>query len=125
MGATVFSSMPKGGMLSAVLRSMAWGGREVIASQLVGGAVYAAVRDGDKVVGVVGLIEGLSYKLLSEEEGPYYYDAPPEVLDALTPTASPWAMKWREACAARAAENVARWGCDELVTIRPASVLWR
>jgi hypothetical protein len=22
-------------------------------------------------------------------------------------------------------ENVARWGCDELVTIRPASVLWR
>lgn len=22
-------------------------------------------------------------------------------------------------------ERVARWGCDELVTIRPASVLWR
>lgn len=123
MGSTVFSSMPKGGMQLAVLRSMAWGGREIVAYAQVGQAVYAAVRDGSRVVGVVGLIDGLAYKLLSEDEGPYYYDAPADVLAELSPTASPWARKWREACAAAAAERVARPG-DDGVTIRPGSVLW-
>lgn len=30
-----------------------------------------------------------------------------------------------DAPAAPAQENVARWGCDEIATIRPGSLLWR
>lgn len=99
MGQTVFRSMPRGGMLSAVLGAIAWDGREVKASRVVGNVVYAAVRMPDgQVCGVVGVIDGLGYKLMGEEEGPYYYDAPAEVLEALTPTAEPWALKWRAKC---------------------------
>jgi hypothetical protein len=63
------------------------------------GVVYAAVRVGDEVVGAVGVIDGLGYKLMSESEGPYYYGAPPEVLAALSPSDDPWACKWRLKCA--------------------------
>lgn len=100
MGATVFGSMPAGGMLAAVKRSIEWGGRKIVASNIVAGVLYAAVRmpRGD-VVGVVALIEGLSYKLMAECEGPYYYDAAPEVLAALSETDEPYAIKWRAKCA--------------------------
>jgi len=100
MGWTVFNQMPQGGMQEAVLASMSdFGKREIVASAMVLGVVYAAVRCGDKVVGAVGVIDGLGYKLMSEEEGPYYYGAPPEVLAALSPSDDPWACKWRLKCA--------------------------
>lgn len=107
MGWTVFQAPPKGGMEAAVLASIScFGEREIVASRMVGNEVYAAVRLKDergawgKVVGVVGVIDGLGYKLMAEEEGPYYYGAPAEVLAALSPTDSPWAQKWRDRCAA-------------------------
>lgn len=101
MGWTVFNQMPKAGsMQAAVLESMSdFGKREIVASAMVGSVVYAAVRVGDKVVGVVGVIEGLGYKLMSECEGPYYYGAPAEVLEKLSPTDDPWCLKWRMKCA--------------------------
>lgn len=101
MGWTIFNQMPKAGsMQAAVLESISdFGKREIVASAMVAGNVYAAVRVGDKVVGVVGVIEGLGYKLMAEEEGPYYYGAPAEVLAALSPTDDPWCLKWRAKCA--------------------------
>ena len=45
------------------------------------------------------MIDGLGYKLMSEREGPYYYQAPPEVLEKLTPTDCLWSLKWRAKCA--------------------------
>lgn len=100
MGWTVFNQMPKGGMQEAVLASMSdFGKREIVASAMVLGVVYAAVRVGDEVIGAVGVIDGLGYKLMSEREGPYYYQAPPEVLEKLTPTDCLWSLKWRAKCA--------------------------
>lgn len=101
MGWTVFNQMPKAGsMQAAVLESMSdFGKREIVASAMVDGVVYAAVRVDDKVIGAIGVIEGLGYKLLSEFEGPYYYGAPAEVLDKLSPVYNEWALKWRAKCA--------------------------
>ena len=100
MGATCFQSMPQGGMLAAVKRSIEWGGRKIVASNVVGSVLYAAVKMPDgQVVGVVGLIEGLCYKLMAECEGPYYYGAAPEVLAVLSATDDPWSSKWRMKCA--------------------------
>lgn len=105
MGWTVFNKAPQGGMVEAVLQSMSdFGKREIVASAVVKGIVYAAVQLKDrngargKVVGVVGVIDGLGYKLMAEEEGPYYYGAPPEVIAALSPTDDPWCLKWRMKC---------------------------
>lgn len=102
MGWTVFNQMPKGGMQAAVLESIScFGDRDIVASAMVGNVVYAAVRlrGGNKVSGVVGVIEGFGYKLMAEEEGPYYYGAPAEVLEKLSPTDDPWCLKWRAKCA--------------------------
>lgn len=100
MGWTVFNQAPKGGMQAAVLASIScFGDREIVASAMVGSVVYAAVRVGDEVIGVVGVIDGLGYKLMSEREGPYYYSAPAEVLEKLTPTDCLWSLKWRDKCA--------------------------
>ena len=66
------------------------------------GNYYAAIErpagDGLKrcVYAAIVLIEG---GVMSEQEGPYYYEAPAEVLAALTPTDDPYALKWRAACA--------------------------
>lgn len=99
MGWTVFQAPPKVGMEAAVLASISdFGKREIVASNVAGDAVYAAVRVGDKVVGAVGVIDGLGYKLMSEDEVPYYYAASDTVLDALTPTSSEWAKTWRARC---------------------------
>jgi hypothetical protein len=104
MGWTVFSTMPRGGMKAAVDRSLGGAdGRTVVASELGSdGNVYAAVKvpSGD-VVAAIGLIEGCGYKLMSEAEGPYYYACPPAILEKLTPTTHPYALKWR----ARVAEG--------------------
>jgi hypothetical protein len=99
MGWTVFQAPPKGGMEAAVLASLSdFGKREIVASNRVGDAVYAAVRVGDQVVGAVGVIDGLGYKLMSEDEVPYYYAASDEVLAALTPTSVAWSQTWRARC---------------------------
>lgn len=101
MGWTVFNSAPKGGMVEAVLQSMSdFGKREIVASARIGNVVYAAVRDSDGVGAAIGVIDGLGYKLMAEEEGPYYYDAPAFVLDALSPTTAEFAVKWRDRCRA-------------------------
>ena len=100
MGWTVFNQMPKGGMQEAVLASMSdFGKREIVASAMVLGVVYAAVRVGDEVIGAVGVIDGLGYKLMSEREGPYYYGAPAAILEKLSPTDCLWSLKWRAKCA--------------------------
>ena len=100
MGWTVFNQMPTGGLQAAVPESLSdFGKRELVASAMVLGVVYAAVRGGDEVIGAVGVIDGLGYKLMSECEGPYYYQAPPEVIEKLTPTDCLWSRKRPAKCA--------------------------
>ena len=38
------------------------------------------------------------YKDMSEDMGPYYYDAPKSILDLLTPTTNENSIKWRANC---------------------------
>lgn len=38
------------------------------------------------------------YKIISETSGPYYYDCPATILNALTPTDNAYAQEWREKC---------------------------
>ena len=85
--------------------------REVVASALGRGAHYAAVRRTERagastnVHAVVTLYErrdGTLYlKSMHEEMGPFYWDAPAAVLDALDPTNNEGALKWRHACRQR------------------------
>jgi hypothetical protein len=110
MGWTILNAKPAAGWknhLDAVIAGgsadMRW---EVLASAVgADGNYYAAVErkrvpgGSRKVYAVVGVIEGLGYKLMSEEEHPYYYGAPADVLIKLEPTADPYALKWRANCA--------------------------
>jgi hypothetical protein len=88
-------------------------GGDIIATVDRGGVIYAAVRDGDSVVAVVALVEHTrtgpggrrSYrvKLLSEREGPFYWDATADFLARLSPPPGPCAAEWRRRCALKAA----------------------
>jgi hypothetical protein len=74
----------------------------VVAAKMVRGVMYAAVRDRtESVFAVVILTErkgtALSYKVMGEDECPYYFDCPREVFNALTPTTDAYALKWRNA----------------------------
>lgn len=87
-------------------------GGDIVATVDRGGVIYAAVRDGATVSAVVALVEHTStgprgrrayrVKLLSEIEGPFYFDAPAEFLELLSPPRSAYAATWRERCAVKA-----------------------
>jgi hypothetical protein len=40
----------------------------------------------------------VSVKVIHEDMGPYYYGAGPRVLEALSPTAAPMSITWRDQC---------------------------
>lgn len=85
-------------------------------------ALYAAVRDHvGRVSAVVMLIRRgngkVGVKFLDEGSGPYYWEASTEVLDALTPTTSEQATKWRESCRTHAKLRALQVG-DEVVASR-------
>jgi hypothetical protein len=40
----------------------------------------------------------ISVKVIHEDMGPYYYGAGPRVLEALSPTAAPMSISWRDQC---------------------------
>ena len=69
-----------------------------------GWAVYEEIPESEReVVGVVILTyvnktNNFGYKVIGETCGPYYYDCPKSVLDALTPTDSVDAQEWRRKC---------------------------
>lgn len=107
MGWTVLNAKPAAGWKAYLDASMAGGSAglnwKVLASAIGSdGNYYAAIERNDllggsrKVYAAIGLIEGNGYKLMSEEEGPYYYAAPAEVLAKLEPTKDPLALKWRD-----------------------------
>lgn len=88
-------------------------GGEIVATIDRGGVIYAAVRDGDTVGAVVALVEHRStgpggrrayrVRLLSEREGPFYWEAPADFLALLSPAPNGYAAEWRRRCALRAA----------------------
>lgn len=64
--------------------------------------VYIAMKDTKgKVFAAICLIENrcdeFGYKAMSEEEMPYYYNAPAKLLKMLSPTDNTNALEWREA----------------------------
>lgn len=80
-----------------------------------GPAWYAAVElesgpYAGRIIGVVVLAERrgreLSTKVVSEDMGPLYYDAPASILELLTePPLNEYAAGWRKKCRAAAAIN--------------------
>lgn len=78
---------------------------KVVQSAMVGGTYYAAMRsERGNVFGAVVLTEGrFGWKAMSEFEGPYYWDCPAEIIDQLSPTDNPLALKWRAKCRAQVA----------------------
>lgn len=103
MGWTILSRPPREGWQAWLDRDFGKSGYKVAASAVVGDAYYAALFDPvtRSTGAVVVVIEGAGFKVLPENCGPYYYDAPAEVFDALTPTDSAWANAWRAKCRAR------------------------
>lgn len=79
------------------------------------GAGYVAIRDtrSGEVSAIVVLYDRdrargeIGFKVMGEDEGPYYYGAPARVLKALSPTTDPRAIQWRETCRARS-EKIAK-----------------
>lgn len=78
-----------------------------------GAVVYAAVKTGAEVAAVVALMDHAAtgpggrrvyrVKLMSEREGPLYWDAPPHFLKTLTAPANHYAATWRRRCELKAA----------------------
>lgn len=81
---------------------------EVVASSMVGSTYYGAIKDKE-----TGIVSGhviltstdwkdgwsnFGYKIMSEDCGPFSYQCPVKVLDALSPTTNKTALEWRQAC---------------------------
>lgn len=93
-----------------VRRDIEAAGNHVEHLHATGEAVYAAVRlgrrspfhDAGDVEGVVVAVRHdcgyCCFKWMHEAEGPCYYNAPAELLDALTPTDVGYAPAWRARC---------------------------
>lgn len=88
---------------------------EIVKSTMRGSVYYAAIRRTDKrngeshVFGCVCLTSvdnsdyyNFSYKDMSEDMGPCYYDCPLSILNLLSPTESEYALNWREKCREKA-----------------------
>lgn len=105
---------PKGTSNAEFFASEFGSQRRIEENATIRGAFYAAVRnlETDEVWGLVALIRwaprssyNFTYKTMSEDMGPCYYDAPAKVLDRLTPTESTYALEWREKCRAELARK--------------------
>ena len=74
----------------------------IVKEALVGSVYYCAYDIGEAVIGVVIItkVDGfyVGTKVMDESMGPYYYDAPVSVLNALTPTDNEYANEWRRKC---------------------------
>ena len=83
----------------------------VLKSSMKGSVYYAAVERTDKKTekkstwGIVILTSvdnnqwhNFTYKPISEDMWPYYYDCPKGILDLLSPTTNENAVNWREQC---------------------------
>lgn len=77
---------------------------EIVAAAVYLRKAYLAIRDNrcGTVSAVVVLIDRrageIGYKVVDEEMGPFYYQAPERILTALTPTDNTTAAGWRAAC---------------------------
>jgi hypothetical protein len=89
-------------------------GGDIVAVVDRGAVVYAAVRQGENVSAVVALLDHTStgprgrrsyrVKVMSEREGPMYWDAPADFLALLSPaTPGSYSETWRRRCRDKAA----------------------
>ena len=100
---------------------------EVVKGTMVGSTYYGAIRkltevangetiklpeDKQYVFGIVVLTSvnkddyyNFSYKDMSEDMGPYYFDCPEGILNLLTETDNEHALKWRESCRNKLLDN--------------------
>ena len=89
-------------------------GGDIVAVVDRGGVIYAAVRQGESVSAVVALVDHAStgprgrrsyrVKVMSEREGPMYWDAPADFLAILSPAAAgSYSETWRRRCRDKAA----------------------
>lgn len=86
----------------------------ILKEAVVGSVYYAAVRrkDGDGVFALVVVTQrnskdyfNFSYKEMSEDMHPYYYDCPAAILDLLTEPINDEAAEWRRICRERQARG--------------------
>lgn len=109
MGSVVLEYRP-GKKMVDVVKSLMSPKVEVVKSKSVGSAIYMAVRryPGGSVGAVVALVRHyrksseVEVKIMDEREGPYYYDCPPDVMSALSPSDDPVVNEWRMKCMDRA-----------------------
>jgi hypothetical protein len=83
---------------------------DILASNTVGRATYFAVRNADGSVRALVVLRekyGRSYlfKVIGEEQGPYYCEASQKVLSLLTDCADETSMDWRQKCRATLAKK--------------------
>ena len=104
MGYDVLNKTPLGGAKKYFDAQFSRDGRKVVASGMHGrGEYYAAVstKCGNHVYAVVVVIDRtggeFAYKIMGENELPYYYNAPQSVVDALTDNTDKTACAWRTA----------------------------
>lgn len=94
------------------------GKQTVLKSAQKGSIYYAAVRHEryDKGTNVIyGIITktsvrkkeyfDFSYKTMSEDMNPYYYECPVGILKLLSPTDNEYALRWREKCYSKIEQN--------------------
>src|SRR6185312_12976522 len=90
----------------------------ILACATIGNVFYAAVENGPEAAYkpgetwalVVKMIRtrdyfNLTYKDMSEQEGPCYYDCPDKILNLLSPTGHEYASEWRQECRDRNARK--------------------
>lgn len=94
------------------------GKQTVLKSAQKGSIYYAAVRQQrfDKGTNIVGAVIvrtsvnkreyfDFSYKSMTENMAPFYYDCPVGILKLLTPTENEYALQWRENCYSKIEQN--------------------
>ena len=83
-----------------------WGNYRVVKSAMKGSTYYGAImHPNGYVFGLVVLtsVDGneFCYKEMDESMGPYYYDCPATILNALDPTDNETSNEWRSRCRER------------------------
>ena len=78
-------------------------GNLVIVSKMVNGVVYGVLQAKEERIAFVGLIERNSdrtyrTKVMTECEGPCYFDMPKDFLSMLTPPKNEYSANWRRTC---------------------------
>jgi hypothetical protein len=100
MGWSYIDRMPAD--VQKFLDQVVTGPAKVVQSAMVGDTYYAAMRSKHgNVFGAVVLTEGrFGWKVMDEFFGPFACECPAEILDQLSPTDNPLALKWRAKCRA-------------------------